>query len=283
MPNLAAIDVGSNAIRLAISSVDGDRKLTSLENLREPVRLGQDVFSKGTISDETLQQSIEAFGRFKEAIDRNGVKWSRAVATSALREAMNRDMFIDRITQRCAIEIAVIEPEEEARLIYLAVASKINLKGKTAMLIDIGGGSTEVTLAADDSIVWSESYRMGAVRLLQLLEGRKHGEREFNQLVREYVESTQQRLRREIAGKKMNVCVGTGGNIETLGNLREELLGKDRDTVIAVDETRCNRKEAAIAFIRREDPATPHAAGQSRCHNAGIDHSPANCQSGRSR
>lgn len=252
MPNLAAIDVGSNAIRLAISSVDGDRRLTSLENIREPVRLGQDVFSKGIISDETLEQSIEAFGRFKEAIDRNGVKWSRAVATSALREAMNRDMFIDRIAQRCAIDITVIEPEEEARLIHLAVASKINLKNRTAILIDIGGGSTEVTITTDGSIVSSESYKMGAVRLLQLLEGKKHSEREFNQLVREYVESTQQRLRREIAGKKINVCIGTGGNIETLGNLREELLGKDRDTVIAVDELDAIvKKLQALSFEER--------------------------------
>jgi len=236
MPNFAAVDVGSNAIRLAISSVDGDRKLTSLENLREPVRLGQDVFSKGAISDDTLEQAVEAFGRFKEAIDRHGVNWSKAVATSALREATNRDMFIDRISQRSGIDIAIIEPEEEARLIHLAISSKINLRNRTAMLIDIGGGSTEVTLTTDGSIVSTESYRMGAVRLLQLLEGKKHGEREFHQLVREYVESTQQRLKREISGKKINVCVGTGGNIETLGNLREEVLGKERDSAIGVDE-----------------------------------------------
>jgi len=242
MPNLAAIDVGSNAIRLSIASVDGDRKLTSLENLREPVRLGQDVFAKGMITDSTIEQAVDAFAKFKEAIDHNGVNWSKALATSALREATNRDMFIDRIAQRCGIDIVVVEPEEEARLIHLAIASKINLKNKTAMLIDIGGGSTEVTLTSDGSIVSTESYKMGAVRLLQLLSSgisgkeKRNGEREFNQLVREYVESTQRRLKREIGGKKINICVGTGGNIETLGSLREELLGKDRETSIEMDE-----------------------------------------------
>jgi exopolyphosphatase/guanosine-5'-triphosphate,3'-diphosphate pyrophosphatase len=242
MPNLAAIDVGSNAIRLSIASVDGDRKLTSLENFREPVRLGLDVFAKGLITDGVLEQSIDAFTKFKEAIDRHGVNWSRAVATSALREATNRDMFIDSIAQRCGIDVVVIEPEEEARLIHLAIAGKVNLKNKTAMLIDIGGGSTEVTLTADGSIVSTESYKMGAVRLLQLLSSgvsgkeKRNGEREFNQLVKEYVESTQRRLKREIGGKKINICVGTGGNIETLGSLRKDLLGKEKETSIEMDE-----------------------------------------------
>ncbi|HUI31576.1 MAG TPA: Ppx/GppA phosphatase family protein [Candidatus Acidoferrales bacterium] len=258
MPNLAAIDVGSNAIRLSIASVDGERKLSSLENLREPVRLGQDVFAKGLITDNTLEQAVDAFKKFKEAIDRNGVNWSKAVATSAVREAANRDMFIDSVAQRCGIDIVVIEPEEEARLIHLAIASKVNLKNKTAMLIDIGGGSTEVTLTADGSIVSTESYRMGAVRLLQLLSSgvsgkeKRNGEKEFNQLVREYVESTQRRLKREIGGKKINICVGTGGNIETLGGLRKDLLGKERETSIELGELDAILKKLqALSFEER--------------------------------
>jgi exopolyphosphatase / guanosine-5'-triphosphate,3'-diphosphate pyrophosphatase len=236
MPNLAAIDVGSNAIRLTVGSVDRDQQLTILQNLRESVRLGQDVFSGGTISDVTLDKAADAFARFKDAIDRHGVNWTRAVGTSALREAMNRDIFLDRIMQRCGIEIAVIGTEEEARLIHLAVVEAVNLKNRTAILIDIGGGSAEVTLSSDGNILSTESYRMGAVRLLQVLEGKNQAERKFTQLVREYVDATRQRLKREIGDKKIKLCVGTGGNIETLGLLRKEFLDKDRDTVIAVDE-----------------------------------------------
>lgn len=236
MPNIAAIDVGSNAMRLTIASVEGDRKISTLENLREPVRLGQDVFSRGVVSDESIELAVGALQRFKESMDRHSVKWSKAVATSALREAMNRDLFLDTVTQRTGIEIAVIGPDEEARLIHLAVVGEINLKNKTALLVDIGGGSTEVTLTTDGSIVSTESYRLGAVRLVHLLEGKKHGEREFNQLVREYVDATQRRLKREIGNKKIDVCIGTGGNIETLGSLRKELLGKDRTTLLGVDE-----------------------------------------------
>jgi len=239
MPSLAAIDVGSNAIRLLIAnveSVEGERKMTILESIREPVRLGQDVFKSGTIAEETIDRALEAFGRFKALIDQHGVKWTKAVATSATREAQNRDLFIDRVQQHSGIEIAVIGPEEEARLIHLAVSAKINLKNKVALLVDIGGGSAEITIAADDTILSTESFRMGAVRLLQVLEEKRHGERKFNQLLREYVDAAQKRIRKEIGNKKIEICVGTGGNIETLGSLRQELFQKEEDSVINADE-----------------------------------------------
>ncbi|MFN0158637.1 MAG: HD domain-containing protein [Bacteroidota bacterium] len=236
MPTLAAIDVGTNALRLVIGNVDGERKLTVVENLRDPVRLGQDVFTKGSISEETIERAVEAFTRFRTTIDHHGAKFIKAVATSATREAFNKDLFIDRIAQSTGIEIGVIGAEEEARLIHLAVADKVNLKNKLAMLVDIGGGSAEITLASNGSILSTESFRMGAVRLLQVLEEKKHGERQFNQLVREYVDAAQKRIKKEIGDKKIDLCIGTGGNIESLGDLRKELFGKDRDSMITREE-----------------------------------------------
>jgi exopolyphosphatase/guanosine-5'-triphosphate,3'-diphosphate pyrophosphatase len=236
MPTVAAIDVGSNAMRLVIGNVDGERRLSILENLREPVRLGQDVFTRGFILDETIDRASEAFRRFKEAIDLHGVKWSKAVATSATRESFNKDLFIDRIQQTSGIDINVIGTEEEARLIHLAVSEKVNLKNKLAMLIDIGGGSVEITLASDQNIISTESFRMGAVRVLQLLEEKKRGERQFHQLMREYVDAAQRRIRKEIGKEKIDICIGTGGNIESLGDLRKELLGKDRTSHLSASD-----------------------------------------------
>jgi exopolyphosphatase / guanosine-5'-triphosphate,3'-diphosphate pyrophosphatase len=236
MPILAAVDVGSNAIRLVIATIDADRQIHVLENVREPVRLGVDVFTKGLISEQTLEQASEAFQGFKRSILQHGAKWTRAVATSAVREALNRDLFVDRMAQSSGIELSVISPEEEARLIQLAVAEKLDITKDVAMLVDIGGGSTEVTLVADGNIISTESYRMGAVRLLHLLEGEKHSEKHFNQLVREYVDATQKRLRKEIGKRHVDLCVGTGGNIETLGYLRTDVLRKDRNTVITREE-----------------------------------------------
>lgn len=236
MPTLAAIDVGSNGIRLIVGKVNGDRNMQILENIREAVRLGQDVFTKSVIAEETIDKAAEAFARFKSVIAAHDVKWTKAIATSAVREAQNKDLFVDRMEQASGITINIVDGEEEAVLIHLAVASKINLKNKRAILVDIGGGSTEVTLVADGQILSTESYRMGTVRLLQLLEEKKHGEKKFSQLVREYVDATQKRMKKELGAEKIDLCVGTGGNIEALGALRVQLFGKERNDIVQADE-----------------------------------------------
>ncbi len=236
MPVLASIDVGSNALRLAIADVDSQQRITMVESLREPVRLGQDVFTNGSISEGTMDQAVAAFEKFRHAIELRGASWTKAVATSAVREALNRELFVDRLASASGIDLVAIGAEEEARLIYLAVAEKLNLKSKLAMLIDIGGGSTEITLAEHESIIVSESFRLGAVRLLNLFEEKKHGEAKFNQLIREYMDATQKRIKKELGSRKIDLCVGTGGNIETLGDLRKSFLRKERDTELSDDD-----------------------------------------------
>ena len=99
VPTIAAIDVGTNAMRLVVGSINDDHRIELLENIREPVRLGKDVFAKGTISEETTERAIEAFQKFKRLIDKYGVEHVKAVATSATREALNSDIFVDRIAQ----------------------------------------------------------------------------------------------------------------------------------------------------------------------------------------
>lgn len=246
MPTLCAIDVGSNAMRLAIGFVDHNRKLHIVEEMREPVRLGLDVFTKGSISKETTRRSMEAFKRFKELIDQHHVLKVRAVATSALRESQNRDAFIRNIYQATGIELKTITAEEEALLVYLAVSKKIPLEAKTAMLVDIGGGSVEITLARNGKILATESFQMGAVRLLQVLERQKYGEVKFNKMVQEYVEAARKRFNQKLAGEKIELCVGTGGNLDALIILKDQLLRKK-------DANYVTRKElqAILARVRK--------------------------------
>ncbi len=236
MAILAALDVGSNAMRLAVASVDAERNITILDMVREPVRLGQDVFTTGTIAEQTIETATEAFLRFREVIKRHDARWTRAVATSALRESLNQELFVDRISQSTGIDVEVIAPEEEARLIYAAVLARVNLRNKLAVLVDIGGGSTEITLASDEGILSTESYRMGAVRLMRTLGEHAHGEHHIHQLIQEYVEGTQKRIRRELGGRKIDLCIGTGGNMEALGDLRCQELGRDRDNVLPAQD-----------------------------------------------
>ena len=236
MHTIAAIDVGSNAMRMVVGRVVYDGKIEIVENLRLPVRLGQDAFTTGVVSDEIAHQALDAFIRFSKVVDDYDVDKLRCVATSAMREITNSHLLIDRISRTAGIEIEIISGEEEARLIHLAVAQSVNLKNKHALLIDIGGGSVEVTLSLNGNILSTESYNMGTVRLLKKLSGEKNAAMPFHKLVREYAEAARHRIDREIGTKRIDICIGTGGNIEEMGKLREKLFKRDNDRAITLEE-----------------------------------------------
>src|SRR5215467_7111129 len=242
MPTIAAIDVGSNAIRLAIANVTTDGEYQTLCNIREPVRLGQDVFTKGLISPQTTDRMLETFSSFKQKLSDQAVTHVKAIGTSALREASNRDSLLKAVAKATGIEISIIGGEEEARLIHQAVKQIVNLKSKVALLVDIGGGSVEVVLADDTTVLCTESYSMGSVRLLKILD-EKAGEERFHQLVTEYVDATQRRLEQEIGNQKIDICIGTGGSIEALGELRKDLFEKNSAQKITTDELKALLKK----------------------------------------
>jgi exopolyphosphatase/guanosine-5'-triphosphate,3'-diphosphate pyrophosphatase len=236
MPRLAAIDVGSNAMRLAIAEVDNHGRTHVIHTDREAVRLGADVFAKGEISDGRLVEAMDAFLRFRKVINHFKAKTVRAVATSALREARNRDYCISQIAKTTALNVEAISGEEEARLVYLAVSRTIKLNGKKALLLDIGGGSVDVSLANDNQIIMTESLSIGTVRLLQMLQQKKYGERVFRQLAREYVSVAGARLKNQIGERTVDLCVATGGNVESVGDLRVQLCDADDDSYVTVEE-----------------------------------------------
>jgi exopolyphosphatase/guanosine-5'-triphosphate,3'-diphosphate pyrophosphatase len=203
---------------------------------RVPVRLGQDVFSVGYITEASMEATIQAISRFRDLLEHLGVPRLRAVATSAVREAENSDIFIDRIASQTGITPEVISGEEEARLVHLAVSKAIDLRGKYAVLIEIGGGSVEVTLSFGETILSSESYRLGTVRLLQKFGSVTDNLLSFSRMVLEYAELARQRIDREIGEQKIDLCMGTGGNADALGELRRRLLRRRSSDFIQLDE-----------------------------------------------
>src|SRR5450759_3568144 len=170
MLNIAAIDVGSNALRMTVGEVDDSWAVKAIENIRIPVRLGQDVFTGGTLEETSMQHTEDAFRRFQRVAKYFDVSRLRAVATSAMREAGNSHLLVDRIFSVSGIQVDIIESDEEARLIHLAVADSLDIKNKRTLVMDIGGGSVEVTLSTGNNIVFTSSYNIGAVRLLKILE-----------------------------------------------------------------------------------------------------------------
>ena len=236
MLNISAIDVGSNAMRMVIGEVDESWRVNTIENVRLPVRLGQDVFSKGYLEENTIQQTEEAFLRFKHMAESFNIQHLRAVATSAAREAGNSDLLLDRVFRTSGIEIEIISGEEEARLIHSAVAHVLDLTNKRTLLIDIGGGSVEVTISTGRNIISTDSYNMGTVRLLEKLNGRQKSKHPFGNLVREYTEAARYRIERDLGDEKVQICAGTGGNVEEIGRLRQKLFKAESDRFVTLEE-----------------------------------------------
>ena len=236
MVKVAAIDVGSNAIRMTVGEVNDTWKVKAIENIRIPVRLGQDVFTGGVLEETSMQRTEAAFLRFQHVAEDSGVYRLRAVATSAMREAGNGILLTERILSSSGIKLEIIDSDEEARLIHRAVSSALDIRNKRTLLIDIGGGSVEVTLSNGNNIIFTASYDMGAVRLLKLLGKKGSSEQTFSQLVSEYAEYGRRRIELEIGDEIISVCVGTGGNVEEIGRLRQKLFKAESSKFITLDE-----------------------------------------------
>jgi|WetSurMetagenome_2_1015567.scaffolds.fasta_scaffold40309_2 exopolyphosphatase / guanosine-5'-triphosphate,3'-diphosphate pyrophosphatase len=236
MLKIAAIDVGSNAIRLTVGEVDDSWQVKPVENIRIPLRLGQDVFTSGLLGQSSINQLKEAFRRFKQVIEDAGVYRLRAVATSAMREASNSQAMAESIYRSTGIKLEIIDGGEEARLIHLAVSRALNLKDKRTLLVDIGGGSVEVTLAMGANIISTESFNMGAVRLLKIMEKENATGETFSRRLDDYTQSAGKQIASLIGKEKISICVGTGGNVVEIGRLRQKLLSPESDRVITSSE-----------------------------------------------
>jgi len=167
---LAAIDIGSNAIRLLIKRVVIDKKLVNTNKillLRVPLRLGEDVFKEGRILDDKREKLLKVIASFKLLMEVNEVDDYRACATSAMREAKNGIEVRDYIYSMSEVYIDLIDGEEEASLIFSNwKTAGLSIK-KTYLYVDVGGGSTEVTLLKNGQRIKSRSFKIGAVRLLK--------------------------------------------------------------------------------------------------------------------
>ncbi len=163
---LGAIDAGSNAIRVSVARVLAPGSIAVVEAERVPVRLGHHTFTHGELDVKTIESAVVAFARFRKLFDQHGVTRYRAVATSALRNAANREDLIDRLFRELEIQLEVIDGEEEGRLVRRAVLQAMKGRGDPSLIIDLGGGSLEVTERVRES--WDTwSMKIGTVRLLE--------------------------------------------------------------------------------------------------------------------
>lgn len=216
---VAAIDVGSNAIRFVVGEFVDPGTWTELDVQRVPVRLGHDVFLTGRLDPEAMRAAVEAMSFFRRSIDTLGVPRYRAVATSAVRESRNGGELVDRIRRESGIQLETITGSEEARLVWIAVRHRVDLGDARWMTVDLGGGSLEISEVSRDGIHWSESHTMGTVRMLEEL-GDQHGDAAaVRALMEEYVGTL--RIPDHVNGADTAGLLATGGNIEALAKLAD--------------------------------------------------------------
>ncbi len=217
--HIAAIDAGSNAIRLSIARAHSPLDIEPLETERYPLRLGEGVFLRQRFSEELVAHAVKPFRHFRELMDEHGVTRYRAVATSASREARNRAVFLRRIRKAAGIEVEVISGAEESRLGREAVLAVLSHETPPDCIVDLGGGSLEISLLHDGAVKQSVQLPAGSVRLLTTLDLTGVIRAGQAEQVRRYVRALlESRLpTRPLLGD--GVAVACGGNAETLAGI----------------------------------------------------------------
>src|SRR5438876_7977065 len=164
MPTFAAIDIGSNSVRLKIARLQG-RRLHPIHEDREVTRLGEWVFKTGFLSPEAMAETVKVLRRFHRAAQRLAADTVRVVATSALRDARSSRAFLEWVRSATGWKVEIISGLEEARLIHLGLVSSLRVKASPVLMIDLGGGSCELTISNKGHIRETVSLPLGAVRL----------------------------------------------------------------------------------------------------------------------
>ncbi|MFW5716687.1 MAG: HD domain-containing protein [Spirochaetota bacterium] len=215
----AVVDIGSTAIRLMIAQLGEGGEWQRLDRAARPVSLGRDVFMSGSLSRESMQQAISILSGFRELLRGWEVPEGsvRVIATSAIREARNRDTFIDRVLVRTGLRIEVIEGIEENHLTFLAVQHavgpmKAQFSRANSMIIEVGGGTTEIMMLQRGKMVAAHSLRIGTVRMEQ--EGRSMWSTadQIEEFLRENIRVSHELLDSELPLNRIKYFVAVGGD-----------------------------------------------------------------------
>lgn len=252
--NLAAIDIGSNGARLLIKRFDSkaireEDRIKKVMFIRIPLRLGKDVFTLGKVSKEREKMMLHMMKGFKQFMKLNDVVAFRACATSAMRDAENGKKVLKKIEKQTGIKLEIIKGQEEAQLLYNNLVEKTDSNEGNFAYIDVGGGSTEVSLIHDGNLAESFSYNMGTLRMLN------------ERVTTETEELFKQNLTRYAQLYGNIQIIGSGGNINKLNKLARHSKNANKELTLA-ELKRLHQmmqplsiEEREISFSLKEDRA----------------------------
>ncbi len=241
------IDIGTNSVRLLVVRLNPNHSYTILTRQKQQVRLGEGEFDDDEIKAEAIERLVVVCKKFTDLARSFSTEEFVAVATSAMREAANQNDVLHLLRQEAQIDVRVISGQEEARLIYLGVASGIHIEDRQVFFIDIGGGSTEIAVGGDRTYQYLESFRLGAIRLSNLYfppDSTGPVSADQYKRVQHHIRDTIVHSMKKIRSMKPAMAIGSSGTIMNLAEIAQKsvnpngnngdpvLSGKDLQTVI---------------------------------------------------
>jgi len=222
------IDIGTNSIRMAVVRLNPNLSYTVISMEKEMVRLGEGGFEDLALKREAIDRTVLVCKKFTELSRYYGADEIIAVGTSATREARNQGVLLDRLREEAGLELGVISGIEEARLIFLGVTSGIELGNRRALVIDIGGGSTELAGGTAAGHEYLDSLKMGAIRMTNMFVPHGHekavDDKTYNAMKRQ-VKGLISLTVRNIRERKIDVFIGSSGTIVNLSEIAARNLG----------------------------------------------------------
>ena len=258
--NLAAIDIGTNSIHLVVARFDDAGHFEVIGDEKETVRLGSGGGDMKQLSPDAIDRGIAALTRLRQVAGISGAGVT-AVATSAVREAENAEDFLRRARHEAGVEVEVISGTEEARLIYLGVLQAVPVYDRRLIMIDIGGGSTEVLVGERSEILAVRSFKLGAIRLTRRFFRTDRVHPGAVDACRRYVDAMLAPLAREVARLGFEVAVGSSGTIEAVAAMvhaaQEDAPPRtvDNATITAAEARATVKRLAGLSLAKRREVA----------------------------
>jgi exopolyphosphatase/guanosine-5'-triphosphate,3'-diphosphate pyrophosphatase len=214
---VAVVDMGASSIRLVVAEVASGASPRILEEASRGVLLGKDTFTSGRLGSATVEATLKALEGFRRIMDSYGVVRYRAVATSAVREAQNRETFLDRVRLRTGIDVEVIDGSEENRLTYMAVRERLkgheSLAAGDALLVEVGGGSGDLSFLRKGEPIHSGTYALGSIRMRQSLASWHGSHEQRMRLLRRHIHNVVGDIRREMPLREAKHFIALGGDV----------------------------------------------------------------------
>jgi exopolyphosphatase/guanosine-5'-triphosphate,3'-diphosphate pyrophosphatase len=240
MPTLAAVDIGSNSVRLKISRLSG-RRLREIHEDRQVTRLGDGVFRSGFLTPNAMADTVKVLRRFHRTVQQEGADFVRVVATSALRDARNSRAFLEWVRSATGWNVEIISGLEEARLIHLGLVSNLRLTTSNILMVDLGGGSCELTISSHGHIRDTVSVPLGAVRLTNEFLHQDPPRKPELRRLRGFVEREIRRISDRIARSRPKAVIATSGTAAALAAVGHGLYRKKGSRESAVSRAQMRR------------------------------------------